>query len=258
VRTSENLALFYADMARRQIVLEPVVRQLGLRQPWFQVRDRVSAVVPATNLRLVTVTVMGADPRNTQAIANGVVDQLVTMSPAVGGGNTQAFINEQADHLKKRIESAQRRIDVVQEQISASADEAAREQLEQDLASFETRVGEWQRIYVELIAAEPTSDAGGLQVIDEAAAVEGTGRSGSTRQPVVGFGVGATLGMLLVWWLHRRARRKGVEWIRVDLATAAEARHARTRHSRADEEHHHAEPREHALSRHAKNEGGAP
>jgi len=208
IRTSENLAVFYADMARRQIVLQPVVDRLGLTASWSDLRDRVSAVVPDANPRLVTVTVMGSHEAETDAVANGIVKELVALSPAIPGSNNQLFINEQAESLKATIKDTQARIDELKDQAESATDPEVAPDLRAEVAATEDRVGEWQRVYVELIAAEPTSDAGGLQVLDEATAVTDMGRSGATRQAVVGGGVGGSVGLLLAWLLHRRAARR--------------------------------------------------
>ena len=58
IRASEDLAAFYADMARREVVLRPVVQRLNLPMRWDLLRNQVSATVPPQNLRLVQVVVV--------------------------------------------------------------------------------------------------------------------------------------------------------------------------------------------------------
>jgi hypothetical protein len=204
VRTSEDLATFYADLARRQIILEPVVRQLKLDEQWSQLRNRVSAQVPPENLRLVTVTVAGDAQHEADAVANALVDQLVSLSPAAPGGNSQAFINEQLDRLRDTIEESQRTIDVLDAEAEAATDPSAARSLRHQVVVNQQRLAEWQRAYVELISAEPTSDAGGLQVLDQASAITGMGRSGTLKLALVDAFVGAALGLVLAWVLYRR------------------------------------------------------
>lgn len=210
IRTSEDLAIFYADMARRQIILQPVVDRLDLAQTWAKLRDRVSAVVPKENLRLVTVTVMGANQADTDAIANALVDELVSLSPAASGTNDQAFINEQADSLKQTIKQTQERILRMEAEAEAAeaTDSEQADAIRREITDAENRVGSWQRIYVELIGTEPTSDAGGLQVLDEASAVTDMGRSAPVKQLAVGGVVGGVLGLMAVWLLSRNGRHK--------------------------------------------------
>ena len=59
LRASESLATFYADLARRELVLVPVRERLGLSMSLEQLRTSVSATVPDENPRVVVVTVEG-------------------------------------------------------------------------------------------------------------------------------------------------------------------------------------------------------
>lgn len=223
VRTSEDLAKFYADLARRQIILDPVTRHLGLQDSWSELRDRVSAVVPKENLRLVTVTVLGSSQQNTNMIANEIVDQLVSLSPALPGGNSQAFINEQADNLKRTIQENQTRVDELTQKAAAAADPAEEKSLQDQADKQQQRLTDLQRVYVELIAAEPTADAGGLQVLDEASPVTGLGRSGVIKQALLGGVGGACVGLVLVWLVYRRRRGSRAESSEPQPAPAAGA-----------------------------------
>ncbi|HEU4515263.1 MAG TPA: Wzz/FepE/Etk N-terminal domain-containing protein [Nocardioidaceae bacterium] len=224
IRTSEDLANFYADMARRQIILEPVVEKLDLGQSWSELRDQVSAVVPDENLRLVTVTVMGKTQDETDAVANELVDQLVALSPARPGSNNQAFINEQADSLKKTIKQTQERILRLEAEAQTAASDPERaEELRREITVAEDRVGSWQRIYVELIGTEPSSDAGGLQVLDEASTVTAMDRSSPIRRAGIAGLVGGVLGVLGIWLLSRRKRRRGDPPLGAELLRAVGA-----------------------------------
>ena len=208
IRASENLASFYADMARRQLVLQPVVRSLGLPQSWPELRNQVSAVVPRENLRIVTVTVTANSQERATAIANELVDGLVALSSEDPSENAQAFINEQADSLKAMIAERKEDIASLEAQARATEDPALKSDLNRQANSKKNRLIDWQRVYVELASAEPTADAGGLQVIDEAAPVTDKGRAGTPRQAVLGGAVGMAVGVLISWLLYRRRTAK--------------------------------------------------
>ena len=205
IRASEDLAAFYADMARRQVVLQPVVRRLGLPQSWVELRNQVSAVVPDENLRIVTVTVTAKSQKRATDIANQLVDGLVSLSSEDPSENAQAFINEQADNLKAMIAERKDDIDSLEAQARATNNPALKSALHQEANEKKNRLIEWQKVYVELASAEPTADAGGLQVIDEAAPVTDKGRAGTPRQAVLGGGVGVAVGVLISWLLYRRS-----------------------------------------------------
>lgn len=205
IRASEDLAAFYADMARRQVVLQPVVRRLGLPQSWVELRNQVSAVVPDENLRIVTVTVTAKSQKRATDIANQLVDGLVSLSSEDPSENAQAFINEQADNLKAMIAERKDDIDSLEAQARATNNPALKSALHQEANEKKNRLIEWQKVYVELASAEPTADAGGLQVIDEAAPVTDKGRAGTPRQAILGGGVGVAVGFLISWLLYRRS-----------------------------------------------------
>ena len=205
IRASEDLAAFYADMARRQVVLQPVVRRLGLPQSWVELRNQVSAVVPDENLRIVTVTVTAKSQKRATDIANQLVDGLVSLSSEDPSENAQAFINEQADNLKAMIAERKDDIDSLEAQARATNNPALKSTLHQEANEKKNRLIEWQKVYVELASAEPTADAGGLQVIDEAAPVTDKGRAGTPRQAIFGGGVGVAVGVLISWLLYRRS-----------------------------------------------------
>src|SRR5512145_2125489 len=204
IRASEDLAAFCANMARRQVVLQQVVRRLGLPQSWVELRNQVSAVVPDENLRIVTVTVAAKSQRRANDIANQLVDGLVSLSSEDPSENAQAFINEQADNLKAMIAERKDDIDSLEAQARATNNPALKSALHQEANEKKNRLIEWQKVYVELASAEPTADAGGLQVIDAAAPVTDKGRAGTPKQAVLGGGVGVAVGVLISWLMYRR------------------------------------------------------
>jgi succinoglycan biosynthesis transport protein ExoP len=208
LRASEDLAAFYADMARRQMVLEPVADGLGLEKSWVALRDDVSAVVPTQNLRLVTVTVLGDTQTETEQAANAIVEELVALSPAPLDGSQQEFVNTQAAGLEDSIESAQLRIDGLKTRIDELPDTIEQDTLQARVGRIEKNVGELQQTYVELVGVTPSADAGGLQVLDEATPVTSKSRIAMVRQVLVGALAGVVLGMLISWLLHRRRQRR--------------------------------------------------
>lgn len=210
IRASEDLANFYADMARREIVLGPVNRRLGLDGTWVTLRNRVSSEVPDENPRLVTVTVMGPRQAETRGIADAIVEKVIALSPAVDAADDQAFVNQQAARLKSRIRATQRSIDDLRAQLAEAGSSEAQAQISTTIAREADLLDSWQRAYVEYIAAEPTSGAGGLQLLDPAAPAPAQGRSSEIRLALVGGVGGATLGLLVAWLWHRRSGRRRV------------------------------------------------
>ncbi len=207
IRASEDLATFYADMARRQLVLQPVVDRLRPRMSWVALRNEVSAVVPPQNPRLVEVRVAGADQRRATAAANAIVQQLVTLSPPLASGNEQAFVNRQVANLKVTLAGGKKEIDRLKGVLARTKDPNVQDDIRRQIRQQQRLVGDWQKAYVELITVEPSADAGGLQVLDTASAVTGLDRLATAKLGALGAFLGGLLGLVVAWMLHLRDAR---------------------------------------------------
>ncbi len=104
LRASESLATFYADLARRELVLVPVRERLGLEMPLEQLRTSVSATVPDENRRVVVVTVESGSEEEARSIASEIVTELVSLSPAPTGATAPEFVGAQVDALETTIQ----------------------------------------------------------------------------------------------------------------------------------------------------------
>jgi len=231
LRASESLATFYADIARRQVVLGPVAGNLRLSMSWTELRNEVSAVVADQNPRLLTVTVADSSKARAVQIAGAIVNQLVALSPAPSNGGAQAFVSQQVASLQATIEQGEAQVDRLHAALVQETDAKARAILAQRLSNSEEQVNEWRHTYVELMAVDPTSDAGGLQVMDDVRSVTSLDRAGAVRQAALGGGVGAVLGLLLVWLLSGFDRRQAVLSVQVPNPKVKPRREARPPHA---------------------------
>ena len=210
IRASEDLAAFYADMARREVVLRPVVQRLNLPMRWDLLRNQVSATVPPQNLRLVQVVVVAPKAEDARKVANAIVRQLVILSPPLPGGNEQGFVNNQVQHLKTTIDDGEAEVARLKDELDAATDADVKDDLRHQIRVQQRLVGYWQRAYVELISVEPSSDAGGLQILDNANPVTDMDRTAQIKQAGVGALGGAAVGLVIAWVVSaRRARRDG-------------------------------------------------
>ncbi len=205
LRASESLATFYADMARREVVLKPVRSRLGLSLSVDALRNAVSARVPDQNPRVVTVTVQSNDARAARRIASAIVDELVALSPAPTGVTQPVFVTEQATALETTIQDTEQDVDTLRSSLAATANPDKLADLERTIAARQQFLNDARQTYVELVSLEPDSDAGGLTVLDTVVDVS-PGRAGPVTGATIGAGVGAVLGVLLVWLLARRRR----------------------------------------------------
>jgi capsular polysaccharide biosynthesis protein len=216
LRASESLAILYADLARRQVVLDPVVKSLHLSRSWEDLRTHVSAVIPDQNPRAVTVTVADESKQQAVEVTAAIIKQIIALSPAPAGQTEQGFVSEQVASLRATINQAETRIDQLQASLARQADPIERAALAQQLSEREELLNDWRHTYVELMAVDPTSDAGGLQLLDDVSPVTSLDRAGTARQGVLGGVVGAVLGLLIVW------RRFGLGPREVPAAVTAE------------------------------------
>jgi hypothetical protein len=170
----------------------------------------VSATVPPQNQRLVQVVVAAPKQEDARKVANAIVRQLVILSPPLPGGNEQGFVNNQVQHLKTTIDDGEAEVARLKNELDATTDATAKEDIRHQIRTQQRLVGYWQRAYVDLISVEPSSDAGGLQVLDNANPVTDMNRSAQIKQAGVGALGGAAVGLVIAWLVSgRRARRDG-------------------------------------------------
>jgi len=206
LRASESLAVFYADLARREAVLVPVRERLRLSMSLDELRNSVSAMVPDQNPRVVTVTVEGDSERQAGRVADAIVDELVALSPAPTGVTQPAFVSAQADALETSIQETEGEVDEMRASLAETTDPDEATSIRRSIDLKQQYLNDARQTYVELMSLEPDSDAGGLAVLDNVASVPQAGRVGPEMAAVLGGAVGAVLGVLVVWLLDRRRR----------------------------------------------------
>ena len=211
LRASESLAVFYADIARREVVLVPVRRQLGLSMSVDDLRNSVSAVVPDQNPRVVTITVESDSEKQARVVAKAIIKELVSLSPAPTGVTQSAFVSSQADALETTIQQTETEVDALRTTLAGTKDAGERSTIQRTIDLKQQFLNESRQTYVELMSLDPDSDAGGLAVLDDVASVTHEGRIGPTSAAMLGGTVGIVLGLLLVWLLDRRHRTRLTE-----------------------------------------------
>ncbi|MGH3413560.1 MAG: hypothetical protein ACRDPH_10825 [Marmoricola sp.] len=209
VNASESYAGFYADLARRETVLRPVVNQLHLKITWGQLSDEVSAVVPDQNPRVVTVEVDDPAQARANRITRAILQRLRALAPHSSGiGNEQSFLRQQATSLQSSIDDAQATVDRLQKAATKEPDAQRRAVLNQRRSDQQKRLGDFRHTYAELMSIAPEANAGGLHSLDGVMPVNSLDRAGIVRQGLLGGVVGGVLGMLIVWLLTWPRRRR--------------------------------------------------
>lgn len=177
IQTGQQLAVLYADIARRQPVLQGVRDALLLTMPWQQLREMVR-VEPLQNTQLLEVRVEASDAKQAQLIADEVAQQLLLQSPTntEASANVEAmqFARERMKALRKKIEDGQKRMEVLESSLIASTSDASARDLQDEILVLDGMVTRWESNYAQLINSTQRRDAVNDLTIIEPAQTPGT------------------------------------------------------------------------------------
>jgi succinoglycan biosynthesis transport protein ExoP len=149
---SQQLALTYADMVRRQPILEGVTEMLGLE--YVPSAEDVSArQVPGT--QLLEIAVRDTHPERAMYIADGIAHQLILQSPteATEEQGRRAFVRTQLVDLEFRIQETQDEIDEEQARLESANSARAIQQYQANVAALQQKLSTYQSTYAALLPA---------------------------------------------------------------------------------------------------------
>lgn len=168
--TGQALAQSYADLVKRQPVLQGTLTALGLNWDVGTLQQMVSSRVVA-GTQLLEITVLDTDPARAQALANEVGHQAILLSPSdpdLGQADQRQFILDQLSDLKTNIQRAlteNTQLDeVIANTVSASQVQAARDRQ----AVLRTQVSAWQNTYAQLLSGLQRNTTNYLSVVEPA------------------------------------------------------------------------------------------
>ena len=166
----QQLAVTYAQMARRRPVLEAAIENLGLDMYWGALASRVNAsIVPRT--QLLEVGVVDSSPPRAKALADAIAQQLILLSPSTPTGLTQeeeAFTRHQLDDLKTKIEAAAEEERQLREELDAAVSARHIQELQGQVQVLELKVSGWQNTYSQLLTSLQGGEVNVLTMMDEA------------------------------------------------------------------------------------------
>jgi capsular polysaccharide biosynthesis protein len=201
IRASQTLARTYADLARRQPVMQGVADQLQLPMPWTALRQQVGTSLASNNTQLIVITV--EDPARARAvtIAKAVADRVVALSPAQRTTPTRTFLRGQIQVLERTIVQAQQQVAALQKQLTAPAlTDSQRRALRGQLDAREQAVSDGQQNYARLTTlvsdgTAPTS----LSVLEPAEASATPSRPNANVNTLLAATVGIMLGLAIAY-----------------------------------------------------------
>lgn len=174
IQTSESLASTYANIARRQPVLQSVVDRLSLTDTWKQLKSRVT-VKPVSDTQLLEIVVEANSPEEAQVTADEVAHQLILQSPTAlrnqEADANQQFVRQRLESLQTKIEAGQARLETLDASMSGSLSAEQVQEIQSETNALETLIADWENNYTQLLVfVEGKKSANYLAVIEPAQA----------------------------------------------------------------------------------------
>jgi len=192
---AQQLAAFYADMAKREPVQKATMTALGI--DWLP--QYVSQVVP--NTQLVEISVTDVDPERAQIVADELARQLINQTPGNNANNEtgarQDFIGQQLSSLQAQILETEKQIEDLQASLVGLASAGQIADIQQQIQSQTNKLNSLRQSYASLLANSQQRAVNILSVVEPANLP--TRPSGTSKFLVVAlaglvgfsFGVGA-------------------------------------------------------------------
>jgi capsular exopolysaccharide synthesis family protein len=168
--TGQQLARTYADLVKREPVMQATVDALGLTMGWQSLAGRTSVqVVEGTQLLEISVT--DTDPTRAQALANEIANQLILESPtslSEEEQRRQAFLEAQAVDLENKIAAAQAQIGDLEDELADATSARQMQDLRGQITTLQAQIQTWQSTYIQLMALLNDSEINYLSVVEPA------------------------------------------------------------------------------------------
>ena len=205
IQISEALILTYAEIARRQPIMQGVVTTLNLNESWQDLSKRVS-VTPIESTQLIEIGVEANSPEQARIVADEIVNQLILLSPASfenpENQSTTSFNREQIINLQERIVAGQQRLSEIDGAINNSVSEVELTALQQEKTALEGLIIEWERNYTQLLTlTEPRRDPTQLSVVEPAHSSNRMIRPRILLNTLLGGAIGMILALGLIFLL---------------------------------------------------------
>ena len=193
--TSEQLAQTYAEMVRRQPILQGVVDALGLGIPYEWLREQIYVNL-VQNTQLMEIKVMDTDPLRAKVIADELARQLILQSPT-GPEKQQEqyrqFTESQIQDLQGKIQTTQEEMQQLQEAIDAETSATGLANKQAQMAALQNKLNTYQTNLAQLLNFFQGSATNYVEVV-EPATVPTTPISPRTTLNVL---LAATVGLIL-------------------------------------------------------------
>src|SRR5262249_38134676 len=159
----------YANLLRRQSILEATVNALGMPTDW---RDLQARVLVNQNGQFLDFHVVDTDPKRAKAIADEITRQLVLQSPTADDlrqvEDQRAFMAQQLNKLRASITQAEG--ELADKQAAVEKETSARGvlDLQDEIKALEAKLGGWRSTYAALIGVDQHKGPTTLTVVEPA------------------------------------------------------------------------------------------
>jgi polysaccharide biosynthesis transport protein len=168
--TGQILGQSYADLVRREPVLQGALNVLGLKWDWSQLQNMVtSRNIP--NTLLIEITVVDTDPQRAAALAREIANQLILNSPAATDAakqSEQAYTLEQIADIKAKLTKAQTDVRQYDDAIAKATSARQIQELNSRQSSLQNQIGQWQSTYAQLLLTVQKGSPNSLNMIEPA------------------------------------------------------------------------------------------
>ncbi len=203
IAAREVFAQTYAELARRQPVLDGAVKALNLSVSWRQLKDRVQVKILDTHL--IEITTQANNPREAQLIAGEIARQLILLSPDLENkDSTQLFLQQEIESLQVRIESGRKKLLVLQVETSRDIPADELDALRIEIATLERLITDWEDAYSRLLGLLKTNiSQNSLTLIEEALADPEPIRPRLSLNILLSLGLGFVLALGIIFLIDQ-------------------------------------------------------
>jgi len=197
IETSQLLARTYADIARRQPVLQGTIDALSLDIPWSTLKSRVRVNLIG-DTQLLEIVVEAQSPEEATAIADEVARQLILQSPSAEQGQENVadreFVRQRLRALQANIEAGQIELQRLETKMANTSLVDEKVALQGEINDLERLIANWQSNYTDLLPfAEEQQTPNYLAVVEKAQADPDAVRP----RPVLNTALAGAVGLLL-------------------------------------------------------------
>lgn len=167
---TDRLTPFYAELAKRDPVLNAATAALGLNLSADAVRARL-LVLPVSGTQLIDISIVDANPQLAASLANEIARQVVLQSPSTATeDSTQTFIQAQLVDLQMKIVNAQEEVARIESDITGMSNAADIYDAQQRTAALAAQIDTWQNTYGVLLAQIEPGTTNTVRLVNPASA----------------------------------------------------------------------------------------